>query len=567
MSKPRKNRTIELVLVFVLLGLSLIPVAIHSAHAAVAASGFAVTNFATGFFASGYCCGPIGVAFDPSGNLFVMDAGNGFLYKFGSAGGLASPTTQVNAAPITGFPLGLAFTPGGHLYLARQTPGDLLELDTSTGAIIRTVDSICGASGIALDPLSGDLFVSGGPCANTIFRVSNFASGPGTVTAYASVTVPDGLAFGPDGTLYAASFGSGVVKVSGTNSATPGVATFIASVPSSDGMAVSANPSRRVLFGNRNDGIITEVNFTTATPTLTNIITGGSRGDFATVGSDGCLYATQTDSVLKVTNADGSCLPPPLGPLFPSNPPSTLKVSKFLTDSSLNPLPLDSKGNPKVDVVLAGGVVKSTNPGQVLAWVNVTNTDGSLQSLKLNETLPKDWVISPPWMPAKGAIHVFFANTTSLATNPEITQPSTITVSGPSPRQTVHVAIPSFNATAIGHPLLKNQSILLEVKLDYGLDGTMQSASTYPRNYTDTANAKAWTMPSYRGIAAGPSAGKGLFTAYAKVVGDVDGNGSVDITDLVLVWQHQFTNDPRYDVNGNGVDLSDLVITCQSQFR
>ena len=38
------------------------------------------------------------------------------------------------------------------------------------------------------------------------------------------------------------------------------------------------------------------------------------------MGPDGCLYATQTDRVLKVTNADGTCVPPPLGPLVPTNP-------------------------------------------------------------------------------------------------------------------------------------------------------------------------------------------------------------------------------------------------------
>ncbi len=119
-------------------------------------------------------------------------------------------------------------------------------------------------------------------------------------------------------------------------------------------------------------------------------------------------------------------------------------------------------------------------------------------------------------MPALGAIHVYFAKTTSLAKNPEITQPSTITVSSGNP-QTVQLSIPSFNATTIGHPLMPGQSILLSVKLTYGLIGTSQSASSYPRNYTDTAVAATWAQASFTGTEFTGS-GSAFFTADAKVV-------------------------------------------------
>jgi hypothetical protein len=193
-----------------------------------------------------------------------------------------------------------------------------------------------------------------------------------------------------------------------------------------------------------------------------------------------------------------------------------LTVTKFFTDSSLCPLPLDSKGNPEVYVVLPGGIVRSTNPGEVLAWINVTNTAGvPLQSLQVNETLPVDWAVHPAWMPGLGAIHVYFANTTSLSTNPEITQPSTITVSTGNP-QVVYLAIPSLNITAIGHPLMPGQTILLAVKLTYALKGTSQSTVSYPRNYTDTASAAAWSQPNYTGTQATGTA-TAFFIAYAKI--------------------------------------------------
>ena len=373
--------------------------ALPAARAQVAAPGYAATNFATGFAVTSFvnCCvlGPIGLAFDASGNLFVGNIGTGFLYKFGSAGGVASPSTQVNAAPIPGFPAGLAFTKDGRLYLARRitaATGDVVELDRSTGTVIRTIASISSPTGLATDPLSGDLFVSQACGCGAISRISNFASGPGTITVYASVDA-DGLAFGPDGTLYAAAGGlGGVVKIAGTDSATPGATTFIASVPFVDGLAVSANPSTLFLYGNRNDGIITKVDLSTTPPTLTDIVSGGSRGDFATVGSDGCLYATQTDSVIKVTNADGSCLPPPLGPLFTTNP-STLTVSIDIKPGSFpNAINLGSKGLTPVAILstatfdattvdpatvkLAGAFVALKANGQPMASIQDVNGDG-----------------------------------------------------------------------------------------------------------------------------------------------------------------------------------------------
>lgn len=288
--------------------------------AQAAAPGYAVSTFATGFPHTGPGgVGPVGLAFDASGNLLAMDYANGILYRFGPPGGAASAATQVNTTPIPGAPAGLAFSKDGSLFCARQGLSDVVQLDPSTGTILRTVATVPGATGIATDPVSGDLFVSA-PFAGFVARISNFATGPGTVAVYAMTGFVDGLSFGPDGTLYAALSGH-VAKIAGTNSAMPGAVTILsASVPSIDGIAVSSNANTPFIYGNRNNGTITKVDLTTTPPTLTNAVTGGSRGDFLTVGQDGCLYATQTDRVLKVTNADGTCLGGPLGPLFPSNP-------------------------------------------------------------------------------------------------------------------------------------------------------------------------------------------------------------------------------------------------------
>src|SRR5207248_11352489 len=56
---------------------------------------------------------------------------------------------------------------------------------------------------------------------------------------------------------------------------------------------------------------------------------GGSRGDFVTVGPSGCLYATQSDRVIRVTKADGTCS------LTPTNPAPVIT----LTPENVQPQP------------------------------------------------------------------------------------------------------------------------------------------------------------------------------------------------------------------------------------
>ncbi len=215
----------------------------------------------------------------------------------------------------------------------------------------------------------------------------------------------------------------------------------------------------------------------------------------------------------------------------PISPPtiSGLKVSKFFTrgEAPNNLLPEDANGNPKVDVVLASGIVTSTNPGEIRAWVNVTNpTSNTLQSLQLTETLPVDWVVHPPWIPGRGGIHILFADNAGSSGNQEITHSVTVTVTTGNP-EVVMLAIANFDST-IGHPLNPGQSLLLSVKLDYGLKGTSQSAQSYPRDYTDTANAAGWTQPSFAGTEIAGTA-NGLFVATAKAVGNTDSSLSAGI--------------------------------------
>ena len=276
-------------------------------------NGFIVSDFAIGFTANGGI-GPVGLAFDSAGNLFVTDLSDGYLYKFGPEGGVASDATRVNASPIEGGPAGLAFSKDGHLYLALQSAEKVVEINPTTGAQIRIIaENLCGATGIATDPISGDLFVSEPGCSSRdIVRISDYVSGFGKVVVFSSPGTTDGLTFAPDGTLYAALSGQSAIMIAGTNATNPGTPTEIARVPFLDGIAVASDST--FLLVNRNDGKITKIDLTTKPAQPIDIFTGGTRGDFIAVGPDGCLYATQSTKVLKVTNADGSCS------LFPTSP-------------------------------------------------------------------------------------------------------------------------------------------------------------------------------------------------------------------------------------------------------
>ncbi len=359
-----------------------------------AAPGYAFTPFATGFIPSPTCGGaPLGLTFDASGNLLVVNAVTSFLYKFGPQGGIADATTQVNTTAIPGNLRGLVFGKDGKLYLARISANDIVEINPTNGTIVRIVVSgLNQPIGMVVDPLSGDLFANQAVGSNTL-RIANPASATPTVTVYAAPGFSDGLTVAPDGTFFSALLlTSDIVRIAGTNTPQPAAFTTVTNVPQVDGIAVAATAGvPTFLFANRNNGTITKVDLTTTPPTKSDIFTGGSRGDFATVGPDGCFYGTQADRVIKVTNADGSCpfaptnVQPQIG-LSPStvtpNPPTGSPVTFTATLRNV-PSPVGatvtftvSGANPQTKLVPAdaNGVATFTYTGAFTGADTITAT-------------------------------------------------------------------------------------------------------------------------------------------------------------------------------------------------
>ncbi|MFL5884422.1 MAG: hypothetical protein ACJ77M_05080 [Thermoleophilaceae bacterium] len=293
-------------------------------------NGVAVSDFATGFqtvTTSAGRLGPIGIAVDHRGRIFVADQADGWIYRFDGPG-RADAAHRLGSAPIGGRPAGLAFDANDNLYVVRFQPKDVVQVDPNTGAVVRTVVSgLQCPFGIAPDPISGDLFVTEPACNSNVMRIVNVASpSPVAVPFSGPFQGPDGITATPDGTLYVVEAGAGrLTQVSGTGSSTPGQRTTLASLNGADGLAIGTGTGTRPPFVvvNRTNGAVTFVDLRGSSPVATDLVTGGSRGDFPAVGFDGCFYATQTDRVIKVTDPDGTCGlgHGGLGQLLPTTPP------------------------------------------------------------------------------------------------------------------------------------------------------------------------------------------------------------------------------------------------------
>jgi len=466
--------------------------------------GYAVSDFATGFAST--CCfngiGPVGVSFDAAGFLFVSDYPNGQVYKFGSSGGTADSTTLVGTVPGSRA-TGLAFAKDGRLYMAQQSIGKVVQLSPTTAAVVGTAASgLSNPTGLAIDPISGDLFVSqagGGP---TVWRVANPQNNPGTATPYASVDV-DGITFAPDGTLFASGNGT-VYRIAGTNASTPGAVANIASVPGADGIALvaplSGHPITQLVVNTLYT--IYLVDFSVTPATVTPIVTNGSRGDFVAVGPDKCLYATQSTNVEKITAADGSCpflptgvLVPPtitLAPLFQSVPSAVMAtVTATLADSA---------GNPSPGITVTFSVVSGPQVGA--SGTGVTDAFGQTSFNIANDvTAASTDTVVASFTDINGVVH------SSNEVQISMLQPPAPLPGAPG--QAMSFTSPDFKVVRYIHTFDKSAcQIDLEFNLpasetDAGLacDGLLSSANPVPPNLLDN---HSWTeflaSNQYRGI-------------------------------------------------------------------
>ena len=347
---------------------AILAVSAAPASAYSVARDWVATDYATGFPAQrGNGVGPLGLAFDGGGNLLVTDNPAGSFYRVPPGGGTAADSFVTGGL---GQPAGLAFGLDGGLYMDRPDRGKVDQIDPANARVLRTVASgMPCPTGLATDPLSGDLFVSNKCQGGAITRVGPLGSASPSATPYAAEPA-DGLTFAPDGTLFAAAAAGRVDRIEGTNSPFAGSATKITDAPEVDGIAYApasgGNPPYLVV--DRNTGDVDRLDFDGR---MTPILTSGSRGDLVTVGPDHCIYATLRDRIVKLAPASGNCNFAP--------PPGLVVLGRRVT------------GRRVLDLVLRVRARKRVRPGRRFTYqIRVTNKGpGIAHKVIVHERLAK----------------------------------------------------------------------------------------------------------------------------------------------------------------------------------
>ena len=319
-----------------------------------AAAGYTMTPFSNGYLAKNFfysginfsgCQGASSPAFDVAGNMYVGDSPDGKLYKVGPGGGVASSANALaNLGQTLGGPV---FGNDGSLYVARAasggglTSGLVLQIDPATGATIRTVASNLTCPGpLAVDPLSGDLFFTdicfGAGLENTsLFRIAHPNSSSPTLSTYATLPgAPNGaVAIAPNGTMYVAvnyTSSNLIVRVSGTNSSPPPVVTTLSAINSIFWVTIgevlpSGEAKSLIVLGGSGLSLVD----LTTTPFTVTALTNGQIGS-GTIGPDGCLYSSASDSIYRIAPAAGACR------FYATNPSPALTI----TPSNVSPNPV-----------------------------------------------------------------------------------------------------------------------------------------------------------------------------------------------------------------------------------
>jgi hypothetical protein len=158
---------------------------------------FSTNGTHLGTISTGAGSGPVGLAVDGAGSLYVMAAAASKVMKFDASG-----ASQGEFAVSAGY--GLAIAPNGNLYLSTQTLNSVLVYNTS-GSLLQTVTDPAFNTpvGLTFGP-DGDLYVANQVNYNVLrFSAAGVSQGVFATLNVGSAGQTYGLAFRSDGKLFA----------------------------------------------------------------------------------------------------------------------------------------------------------------------------------------------------------------------------------------------------------------------------------------------------------------------------------------------------------------------------
>jgi sugar lactone lactonase YvrE len=240
--------------------------------------------------------GPVGLALDTSGNLYVTNLGQGNVTRITPSG-----NTSVYATGLV-HPQNLAFDTAGNLYITSN--GGIAKVPPGGGNATTFVPASAfatGAFGLAFNS-TGTLFVTGSP--NIIYEVAP-AGSVSTFVNSPDFSGPNGLAFDSQGNLYVSNLGGYVSEISPSGNVT----TFATGFDQPTSVAFDFFGNLYVTNSDPSNNTISEV---TQSGTVTTFASGFSA-------PFGLAITPITGTTLLTNNATIALSVPPLITQGPAN--------------------------------------------------------------------------------------------------------------------------------------------------------------------------------------------------------------------------------------------------------
>lgn len=264
-------------------------------------AGFGLSQFAYNFPATGYCCGPLGIAFPGGGQVMVADyPGNVRIFPTDTDGqNAASIVPVISGTYGSNNTTGLARS-GNFIYMTLQASGSVVRLNLDGTFNSTVVTGIPTATGIFANPVTGVLYVSDCCSSTGIWIVDPVTN---TKSQFKTGSF-DGLSVSADGTTIYAEIGGHIIGYKLSDGSQVFDSGFISGV---DGTELGAGTLAGKIFANTNFGELWEIDI--ANPAVkVLLVAGGSRGDFVTADPNGSLLFTQTSDIWRLTAPTGGCI-------------------------------------------------------------------------------------------------------------------------------------------------------------------------------------------------------------------------------------------------------------------